>query len=299
MFRFSFRGFFLLFLMSAAFTCRAELRQDIEYSHPGRDSLLMDAYTPDGPGPFPAIILVHGGGWVRGNRRTDVAPLFKPLEKAGFAWFSISYRLAGEDKGIASLLFMKNAMSDVQQAVVYVKAHAGEFRIDPDRIALVGESAGAQLAAMAALKPGPAGPVRAVVAFYGPSDLVALAQDSNQIPDSLKEQIRTSGFADIMNAGLKQVSPLYYVQKDMPPFLLIHGTSDTLVPFQQSVRLCQKIEDAGASCELFPVRGAGHGMNWWESLHLTAYKQHMIDWLKRELTPLPSAARQYRSSDRG
>src|SRR5271163_4665227 len=73
---------------------RGEKLMDVEYARPGGLSLRLDAVIPEGPGPFPAAVIVHGGGWVRGDRRIDVAPLFQPLEDAGIAWFSISYRLA-------------------------------------------------------------------------------------------------------------------------------------------------------------------------------------------------------------
>jgi dipeptidyl aminopeptidase/acylaminoacyl peptidase len=77
----------------------------------------------------------------------------------------------------------------------------------------------------------------------------------------------------------------------MPPFLLIHGTADSLVPFEQSVEFCNKARKAGGSCELYPVAGGGHGIRWWEADHLTAYKQHMLAWLEKELSPRTAHAR--------
>lgn len=274
--------------MLTSTTIRGELRQNIEYGRAGDLSLRLDAHVPDGPGPFAAIIIVHGGGWVRGDRKLSVEPLLKPLSDAGFAWFSISYRLANEingstANGIPTSLFLGAAVQDVQQAITYVKAHAGEYKVDADRIALVGESAGAQLASMAALKPSSAGAVQAVVALYSPSDLVALAQTSRQIPDSVRQALQGTAWAELLLAGLRDLSPINYVRKDMPPFLLIHGTADSLVPFEQSVEMCNKIHEAGASCELYPVPGGGHGVRWWESTHLTAYKGHMVAWLEKQL----------------
>jgi acetyl esterase len=75
------------------------------------------------------------------------------------------------------------------------------------------------------------------------------------------------------------------VRRGMPPFLLIHGTADTLVPFEQSKTMCARIREAGASCELYPVAGAGHGIRWWESNPAMArpYKQEMVRWLKERL----------------
>ncbi len=188
---------------------------------------------------------------------------------------------------IQSALLLGGAVDDVRQAVSYVKGHASEYRVDPDRIALIGESAGAQLASMAALKPGPNGAVRAVVALYSPSDLVQLAETSPQIPDSLRRAVKGTPFAELLLAGLRDISPVYWVRPDAPPFLLIHGTADTLVPFEQSREMCAKVRQAGGVCELYPVEGGGHGIRWWEADHLTSYKEHMIAWLKRELDQRP------------
>src|SRR5215510_3420077 len=131
----------------------------IEYATPNGQSLRFDACIPAGDGPFPAAILVHGGGWVRGDRRVEVAPLFQPLTDANIAWFSISYRLA------ANPLQFGDAIGDVESAVRFVKSHSAEYRIDPNRVALVGESAGGHLAAMAALNRNTDLKVKGVVAL--------------------------------------------------------------------------------------------------------------------------------------
>ena len=268
-------------------TGRGEYREGVEYGRAGDISLRLDARIPNGPGPFPAAIIVHGGGWIRGDRKHTVEPLFSPLSDAGFAWFSISYRLAGDmhgepngHGGLPSTLMLGAAIDDVRQAVMYVKQHAAEYGVDPGRIALIGESAGAQLASMAALKPGPGGSVRAVVAFYGPSDLVSLAETSPQIPDSFRRAVQGTPFGEMLLAGLRNLSPINFVKADSPPFLLIHGTADTLVPFEQSERMCRSVREAGGSCELYPVKGGGHGIRWWESQGLTVYKREMIRWLR-------------------
>jgi alpha-L-fucosidase 2 len=261
--------------MTTVFAAPGQLRENIEYGQAGGISLQMDAFVPKTPGPHPGIIIVHGGAWVRGDRRVDVQPLFRPLEDAGFAWFSISYRLAKEATQIGA------GVQDVKQAVRYVREHAAEFDVDPDRIALVGESAGAQLASMAALSTDCN--VRAVVAFYSPSDLVSLAKESHFIPEGVRRQIRGTPWEALVLAGLQELSPINHVRAGMPPFLLIHGTSDPLVPFEQSEHMCTAIRAAGGECELYPVKGGGHGVRWWDSAHLTSYKQEMVRWLEKEL----------------
>jgi acetyl esterase len=276
--------FFLLVTMLAT-NSRSEALENVEYGRAGDFSLRMDANIPKGGGPFPAVIIVHGGAWVAGDRRSTVQPLFEPLSAAGFAWFTISYRLANDifSNGLGSALMLGAAIDDVRQAVSFVKAHAAEYRVDPARIALIGESAGGQLASMAALKPGPAGAVRAVVAFYTPSDLVTLARTSNRIPESVRRAVKGSPFEELLLAGLRDLSPINWVREYSPPFLLIHGTADTLVPIEQSKAMCEKIREAGATCDMSTVKGGGHGVRGWDAASLTTYKTQMIRWLEKEL----------------
>ena len=84
------------------------------------------------------------------------------------------------------------------------------------------------------------------------------------------------------------MSPLQNVRKDMPPFLLIHGTDDTLVPLDQSTRMCDRMREVGASCQVYSVKGGRHGLRWWESGD-TAYKHVMIGWLEKHLAPQRTA----------
>jgi alpha-L-fucosidase 2 len=260
----------------------------IEYSRPGGTSLQFDAEVPLGNGLFPAVIIVHGGGWVTGERRHRVQPLFQALTDAGFAWFSISYRLAGPGDpttpALSSAVLLGGAIDDVRAAVSYVRAHAAEYRVDPNRIALVGESAGGQLAAMAALKPAPGGSVKAVVAMYAPMDLVALVETMPMIPVSIRDAVRGTSFEEMLTAHLRELSPVKWVHKDAPPFLMIHGTADKLIPFKQSVDFCSAMKSVGGSCELYPIERAGHGLRWWESGEVAReYKAAMVHFLGREM----------------
>jgi alpha-L-fucosidase 2 len=251
----------------------------VEYARPGGVPLLFDAVIPKTPAPPPVVILVHGGGWVRGDRRVEVAPLFRPLTDAGFAWFSIDYRLMNDFTQFG------NAIDDVAAAVRFVKAHAAEYRVDAERIALAGESAGGQLAAMAALNGAEDLRVRAFVGLYAPMDLPALAKDSKMIPQWVRDQVRGTPWEGLMMARLKQLSPIEHVRRGMPPMLLIHGTADTLVPVEQSRAMCARVKAAGGSCELYTVEGAGHGSRWWESSPRQAhgYKHEMVGWLTKHL----------------
>jgi dipeptidyl aminopeptidase/acylaminoacyl peptidase len=138
---------------------------------------------------------------------------------------------------------------------------------------------------MAVLRGGPDTSVKAVVALYTPSDLVSLAKNSTYIPVSVRNSIHGTPWEALILAGLAQLSPINSVRPEMPPFLLIHGTADAMVPFSQSSEMCARMQQAGASCELYSVEGGGHGMRWWESSPKLAipYKRKIIEWLRQEL----------------
>src|SRR5581483_3525050 len=198
---------------------------------------------------------------------------------AGFAWFSISYRL------MTDVTQFGIAVEDVEAAIRFVRSHAAEYRVDPNRIALIGESAGGQLAAMAALNQAPDLKVSAVVALYTPSDLLALAKNSGYVPQWVRDNLQGSALSWIIAARLKDLSPIEHVRCDMPPFLLIHGTADPLVPYSQSQAMCERMRSAGATCDLYAVPGAGHGIRWWEPSpeFSQGYKQEMVRWLRGQL----------------
>jgi len=261
--------------------------KDIEYGQAGKVALHMDAHIPDGKGPFPAAILVHGGAWVTGDRTNSVRPLLQPLSDAGFAWFSISYRLAADvaRNPVGAAMQLGTAESDVRRAVAFVREHAPEYRVNPNKIALIGESAGGQLAAMAALRPDTSGAVQGVVAFYTPSDLATLARTTSLIPDNVRDAVKGTLFDNILMAGLSEFSPINAVSAASPPFLLIHGTDDNVVPFAQSERFCDKLRASNVGCELYPVKGGGHGIRGWEYYKLTDYKTPMVQWLQKVLAP--------------
>jgi alpha-L-fucosidase 2 len=259
-------------------TSQAAVQHDIEYCRAGDLSLRLDASIPDSPGPHPAVILVHGGAWVSGDRVHTVAPLFAPLENAGFAWFSVSYRFASD------LLALGTAVDDVQEAVRFVRANASRFHIDPERLALVGESAGAQLAQMAAARLPRESSVKAIVALYSPTDLVSLAQTSPLVPPPIREAIKGTMFAEVALAFLRSLSPIANINPQLPPTLLIHGTEDSVVPFDQSVRYCDSLKANHVPCELYAVKGGEHGIRSWRALKNDNYQQHLLDWLQKYTT---------------
>jgi acetyl esterase len=112
-------------------------------------------------------------------------------------------------------------------------------------------------------------------------------RNSKQIPDSVRNAFKGTPWEAMLISRLRELSPVNRVNKDAPPFLLIHGTVDTLVPYEQSVEMCRKLRETGDTCDLYTVHGGGHGIQWWDAVHLTAYKHYMMRWLEAQLQPAP------------
>ena len=260
----------ILSLLLLAGTARAEVKPDIEFAKVDGTNLTLDVYVPEGNGPFPACILVHGGGWTHGDKRTFIKPLFEPLSKAGFAWFSINYRLAPKHHYPA-------CVEDVESAIRWVKAHTGEYHVDPERIALIGESAGGHLVSLAGVRAKADTRVAAVVPFYAPHDLELQREDT-----CLKPLFGLKVLNDAARKKLREASPITYVHKGLPPFLLVHGTKDKGVPLQQSLKFKEKMAAAGNVCDLIVVEGGIHGMENWETID-PSYKDKLIAWLRNTL----------------
>ena len=283
--------FSAFFLLAAATVFAAAVDQKgVEFGHPGANPLLLDLHVPDGPGPFPAAILVHGGGFDEGSRSTNVAPLFAPLSDANFAWFSIDYRLAPE-------AHFTQANDDLNSAIRWVKAHAAEYRVDVRKIAIVGESAGGLLVNYAGTHDTPETKVAAVVDFYGPVEYGVLSTERREHPERFNMAsinrhashgggIHFFGVEQLDAAGLAKLhamSPLAGVHKGMPPFLAIHGTKDDQVSYDQSTMFCDAMHKAKVSCELITIEGGGHGMSGWKAPEMQHWKGEMIAWLRKTL----------------
>src|SRR5579871_4816122 len=151
-------------------------QKDVEYARPGGKAVLLDLHVPDGAGPFPAAILVHGGGFDQGSRSTNVRPLFDVLAEAGFAWFSIDYRMAPEFR-------FPEADADMEASIVWLKANAAKYHVDAGKIAIIGESAGGFLVNYAGTHETKATKVAAVVDMYGPVDYGKLAEMRRDHPE--------------------------------------------------------------------------------------------------------------------
>ncbi|HYO81457.1 MAG TPA: alpha/beta hydrolase [Bryobacteraceae bacterium] len=264
-------------LLLLAAGAAAELRSDIEFARRGDQSLTLDAWVPDGSGPFPAVIIVHGGGFVRGDKQTYVKPLFPVLTNAGFAWFTINYRLAPANR-------YPDPVRDVEDAVRWVMKHASEYKVDPKRVALTGESAGGHMVADVAVHSARKLGLRTVIPIYAPSDLLKRAQDSG-ISENIQHYLGIDKELSQANVDLlRKASPLHHVTRDIPPVLLIHGTNDAQVPYDQSVRMLEKLKAAGVDAKLITVQDGAHGMGSWAKLPASKHwETDLVGWLREKL----------------
>lgn len=232
------------------------------------NDLKMDAWLPAGRGPHPAVIIVHGGGWEAGDKVTYITPLFEPLARAGFAWFSIDYRLTPQVRH-------PQQMDDLRAAVRFVSANAERFRIDPRKIAVVGESASGQMAALLATEK--MAEVAAIVSFYGVYDFMAMARELT--PRSIPTRLfGITSMDDEAAATLRKYSPIERASADQTPMLIICGNRDGL--YTQHIAYIDKLRKIGARFEEMTVEGAPHGIENWEGHpERLGYKRRMVDWL--------------------
>ncbi|NOT63252.1 MAG: alpha/beta hydrolase fold domain-containing protein [Acidobacteria bacterium] len=246
------------------------LRKKIVFDSP--HGLTLDAYVPKGRGPHPAVMIVHGGGWEAGDRVTYATPVFAPLARAGFAWFSIDYRLTPQVRHAEQL-------EDVRTAFRFVHDHARRFNIDPLRLALLGESASGQMVAQLATESLEG--VAAVVSFYGVYDFATRTGDlsPNSIPARL---FGITQLDDEARATLRRYSPLHNAKRNMPPLLLICGTKDGL--YDNHTSFVQRLEQLGARHTSVIVESAPHGIENWEGHSAwLSYKDKLVEWLRATL----------------
>jgi acetyl esterase/lipase len=242
--------------------------RDLEYVPGGGRARSLDLYLPEkSDRPLPLVIWVHGGAFLGGDKSPCPAVRLVPL---GYAAASVNYRLSGEARFPAQI-------EDCKAAVRWLRAHASERGLDPERFGAWGSSAGGHLVAMLGTagdvkdlegdggNPKVSSRVRAVCDFFGPTDF--LQMDAHRVsadaqvhdaPDSPESKLVGGAIQDNPEK-VRRANPITYVTADDPPFLILHGDRDPLVPHHQSVLLAEALRKAGVEVTFETVRGAGHG----------------------------------------
>ncbi len=260
---------------------RSPTQDGLVYGKAGDETLTLDYYAPKGPGIHPAAILIHGGGYQRGNSKSgSEAYCADFLAPAGYAVFSVNYRLAPKYP-------YPEMVHDVERSVRFIRHNAKRFDVNPNQIALVGGSAGGFLSNMVGLLHAPGDPsaedpvdresarVQAVVTLYAQSSFatVPLNKDVHALLDPL---IAKEGEA----AALRDASPITYVSKQAPPFLLIQGDKDEYIPFTEDTNLQAALREEGVRCDIIRIPGGPHGTGSWHTLpNVPDWEREMVEWL--------------------
>jgi acetyl esterase/lipase len=231
------------------------VQRDVSYGTVSGHPLLLDIYEPGehSSGLLPAVILIHGGGWISFDKSTmQTMGMF--LARSGFVAFSVDYRLFHEKENR-----WPAQLDDVQRAVRWVRANAAKYSVDPQHVGAFGHSAGAQLVALLGMEDtrdnsDPAlakysSKVQAVVDVSGPADFTA-----HDDPDAVAFLTAFFGGDYAQHAKVWQdASPAFHAAKDVAPFLIIHGTQDESVPLAQAQELADKLKQAGAAVKFVTV----------------------------------------------
>ncbi len=239
-----------------------------ESTNPRQALDLLLPREPRGDRALPVVVAIHGGAFRMGEKSMALGEIVPLVASGDYAGVTINYRLSGEATWPAQV-------HDCKAAIRWIRGNADRYKLDPDRIGVIGSSAGGHLAAMlgtsgaiASLE-GDLGAhgkrsskVRCVVDQFGPSDLLSMndapGQMDHNAPDSPESQL-IGGTLQEHKEKARAASPISYVSPEDPPFLILHGTKDPLVPFNQSERLDAALKEAGVETYFVPIEGAGHG----------------------------------------
>jgi acetyl esterase/lipase len=241
--------------------------RNLAYVTNGHDRQKLDLFIPPGAtNPLPVIIWVHGGAWLGGSKEQNPA---LPYLQQGYAVASLNYRLSQH-------AIFPAQIEDCKAAVRWLRAHAKEHNLAPDRFAAWGASAGGHLVALLGtagdVKPFDVGShlefssrVQAVVDFFGPTDLLQMGKQApadsminHDSPDAPEAKL-IGGPVQENKEKAAAANPITYVTKAAPPFLILHGDKDNLVPYQQSELLRDALQKVGVPVTFEIVKGAGHG----------------------------------------
>lgn len=275
-------------------------KRDLIYGRRAGLALTMDVFTPTKKANGAGVLYMVSGGFFSGPEAIN--PIFvAPLVKRGYAVFCVVH-------GSQPTFTVPDAVSDVNRAVRFVRHHAGQFGVDPDRLGAAGASAGGHLALMLGCAGGPGDPqakdpvdresskVQCVACFFPPTDFLNFGTEGNELLGAFRHDKRFRAAFDhrAMDAEkqvfervtdetklrqiARDISPVCHVAPDAAPCLILHGDKDDIVPLQQSERFMAKMKEAGAPAELVVRRGAGHG---WATL--LADLNLVADWFDQRL----------------
>ena len=255
-----------------------EFLPDVVYGKGGGKDLKLDILRPkQAPaGPMPVVVYIHGGAWKAGSK-SGMPPLCNRLAQQGYFCASVEYRFSQEAVFPAQI-------EDCKCAIRFLRAHAKEYKINPDRIGVWGHSAGGHLVALL----GTAGDakdlegtggwqdqssrVQCVIDCFGPTDFTVVPKGLEGVKEQMSSpvtQLIGGPIPENMEKAAK-ASPITYVTKDDPPILIMHGDQDPTVPLDQSQRFYEALKKAGVDATLHVVKGAGHGFRGQEIDDVTA-----------------------------
>jgi len=255
-------------------------KEDIIYGRKGGVALTMDVFTPKQNANGAGVIFAVSGGWFSAHEAINPS-FYDELLKRGYTVFAVVH-------GSQPKYTIPEILQDMHRAVRYIRFHAKDFAIDPDRLGISGASAGGHLSLMQGTAGDLGDPeardkvdhtssrVQAVACFFPPTDFLNYGEkgkdaigrgtlanfraafDLHVYDPQTKALERVTDEAKILEFG-KQISPITHVTADDPPTLIIHGNKDTLVPIQQAESIIAKFKEVGVPAELVVKEGAGHG----------------------------------------
>jgi acetyl esterase/lipase len=240
--------------------------KDLEYGRADDRAMRLDLYLPEkADKPSPLIVWIHGGAWMAGSK-DNPSPALRFL-KDGYAVAQVGYRLSQDAKFPAQI-------QDCKAAVRWLRANADKYHVDSNKFIAWGASAGGHLVALLGVTGGVAelegtvnelkqsSRVQAVIDWFGPTDFLHIGEPESDLkhnaPDSPEAKLIGGSILENKNKAAN-ASPITYVSKGAPPFLIMHGDKDRTVPFNQSERLYEALKKAGVDATFIPMKGAGHG----------------------------------------
>ncbi len=277
--------------------------RDVIYGRKAGLALTMDVFAPKQNANGAAVIAVVSGGWFSNaesiNRMSEVG-FFQPFLSRGYTVFAVVH-------GSQPKFTIPEILDDMNRAVRFIRYHAKDYGVDPDRFGIIGASAGGHLSLMQGTAGTPGDPkakdpvdrassrVQAVAAFFPPTDLLNYGAKGHEmlarsfqkpftaavdyhVFDEEKKLYQPVTDAKEQREISRKISPVTHVTRDDPPTLLIHGDEDKLVPLQQSQVMLAKLKEAGVPCELIVKKGAAHG---WPTLPLDL--KTCADWFDKYL----------------